>query len=141
MSGWCLTMMMPHDDVLTAATGLLADLVVVVHLTFIVFAALGGLLALRSRWVPWLHLPAAGWGAFVEMSGGACPLTPLENSLRRAARQPGYAGDFIDRYLMPIIYPSGLTQNIQIVLGTSLIAINVVIYAVIWWRRPRSRSG
>jgi large conductance mechanosensitive channel len=132
---------MRHNDFFGVTAGLLANLVVVVHLLFIALAALGGLLALRWRGMPWLHLPAAGWGTFVEMSGGVCPLTPLEASLRRAAGRPGYEGDFIDRYLTLIIYPAGLTQDVQIALGTSLIAVNVVIYAFVWGRRPPVKEG
>lgn len=114
--------------------GILADLVVVLHLVFILFAALGGLLALRWRWMPWLHLPAAAWGAFVEVSGGVCPLTPLENRLRAAAGQPVYAGDFVERYLTPIIYPENLTYGMQLALGAALVLVNAAIYAVVWRR-------
>ena len=114
---------------------LLADLVVVIHLLFIVFVALGGLLALRWRWVPWLHLPAAAWGGFVELTGRICPLTPLENQLRRAAGSAGYEGDFIEHYLLPVIYPAGLTREIQFGLAALLVVINVMIYAVVWRRR------
>ena len=61
-----------------------ADAVAVIHLLFVAFAVLGGLLALRWHWVAWLHLPALAWGATVEFTGWICPLTPLENSLRSA---------------------------------------------------------
>ena len=114
---------------------LLADLVVIIHLLFIVFVALGGLLALRWRWVPWLHLPAAAWGGFVELTGRICPLTPLENQLRRAAGSAGYEGDFIEHYLLPVIYPAGLTREIQFGLAALLVVINALIYAVVWRRR------
>jgi hypothetical protein len=114
---------------------LLADLVVVIHLLFIVLVALGGLLALRWRWMPWLHLPAAAWGGFVELTGRICPLTPLENLLRRAAGSAGYEGDFIEHYLLPVIYPAGLTREIQFGLAALLVVINVMIYAVVWRRR------
>lgn len=115
---------------------LLADLVVIVHLTFIIFATLGGLLALQWRWFPWLHLPAAGWGAFVEISGRICPLTPIENRLRRAAGGPTYEGDFVERYLLPVIYPIGLTEEVQLLLGGLVLVVNVGIYAFVWrtWR-------
>src|SRR5512135_1510455 len=92
----------------------LADLVVTLHLAFVVFTALGGLLALRWRWIPWLHLPAAAWGGFVEATGRVCPLTPLENWLRGAAGGPVYAGDFVEHYLLPIVYPPRLTREIQL---------------------------
>jgi uncharacterized protein DUF2784 len=114
---------------------LLADLIVVIHLLFIVFVALGGLLALRWRWVPWLHLPAAAWGGFVELTGRICPLTPLENQLRRAAGSAGYDGDFIEHYLLPVIYPAGLTREIQFGLAALLVVLNAVIYTIFWRRR------
>lgn len=117
--------------------GALASIVVAFHFVFIVFAALGGLIALRVRWIPWLHLPAAGWAAIVVLFGWICPLTPLENALRRAAGAEGYAGGFIDRYLVPVIYPAGLTREIQIGLGLALLALNLAVYAVVLRRRRR----
>jgi hypothetical protein len=113
----------------------LADLTVILHFLFILFVVFGGLLALRWRWLPWIHLPAAAWGGFVELTGRICPLTPLENRLRRAAGSAGYEGDFIEHYLLPVIYPAGLTREIQFALAAMLVAINVVIYAVVWRRR------
>lgn len=118
---------------------LLADLVVTLHFLFIVFVALGGLLALRWRWFPWLHLPAAAWGGFVEVSGRICPLTPLENRLRRAAGGSGYESDFIEHYLFPMIYPAGLTREIQMALAAILVVLNVVIYAVVWRSRRQAQ--
>ncbi len=114
----------------------LADLVVLTHLAFIVFALVGGLLALRWRWVPWVHLPAAAWGASVEVFGWFCPLTPLENWLRRASGSAGYSGGFIERYLMPIVYPAELTRELQLLLGCFLVVVNLAIYLVVWRRRP-----
>lgn len=114
---------------------LLADLVVLVHFGFIAFAVCGGLLALRWRWIPWVHLPAAAWGALVEFAGWTCPLTPLENALYRRAGSDGYAGDFIGHYLLPLIYPSGLTREIQLGLGLVVIVVNLLIYRAVWNRR------
>jgi hypothetical protein len=115
---------------------LLADLVVVLHFLFILFVAFGGLLALRWRWMPWLHLPAAAWGGFIELTGRICPLTPLENQLRRAAGSSGYEGDFIEHYLLPVIYPAGLTREVQLVLAAVVVILNAVIYTIVWkrWR-------
>jgi hypothetical protein len=113
---------------------LLADFIVTLHLSFVLFTALGALLALRWRWFPWLHLPAVAWGAFVEVTGRICPLTPLENRLRRAAGGSGYEGDFIEHYLLPIVYPPGLTQEIQLTLGALLVVVNGAIYATVWHR-------
>ena len=113
----------------------LADLVVTLHLAFVIFTALGGLLALRWRWVPWVHLPAAAWGGFVEVTGRVCPLTPLENWLRGAAGGSAYEGDFVQHYLMPIVYPPGLNQEIQFALAVVLVIVNIGVYAVVWQRR------
>ena len=113
----------------------LADLVVVLHLAFIVFVVAGGFLALRYRWAPFLHLPAALWGAFIEVSGAVCPLTPLENALRRAAGSSGYSGGFIDHYVIPIVYPSGLSQRVQLVLAGLVVLVNALVYLVVWHRR------
>ena len=114
-----------------------ADLVVVVHLSFIVFVVLGGLLALRWRAAPWLHLPAASWGATSEFFGWSCPLTPLESWLRDASGAGGYSGGFIEHYVLPIVYPAELTREMQLVLGAFVIAINLAIYTLVWWSRPR----
>jgi len=114
---------------------LFADLVVLLHLGFILFAALGGLLALRWRRAPWLHVPTALWGGFVEISGRVCPLTPLENALRRAAGEAGYRGGFIEHYVLPLVYPEGLTREAQLVLAGLLLAVNAVVYAIVWRRR------
>ncbi|MGY2489809.1 DUF2784 domain-containing protein [Cupriavidus sp. CP313] len=117
-------------------TAWLADLVVIVHGLFILFVVAGGLLVLRWPRVAWLHLPAAVWGVLIEWSGWICPLTPLENSLRQAAGQAGYSGGFVERYLLPLIYPAGLTPAVQLWLGAVVLAVNVAVYAL-WWRRRR----
>jgi len=115
----------------------LADLVAVAHFAFILFALLGGLLALRWRWIMWLHLPAATWGALIEFFGWYCPLTPLENWLRREGGEAGYPGGFVERYLLPVIYPGALTREIQVIIGVFVVVLNVVIYWVVW-RRARA---
>jgi Protein of Unknown function (DUF2784) len=122
----------------------LADLVVGLHFLFVLFVIFGGLLALRWPRAAFVHLPSAVWGAFIELAGGICPLTPLENSLRARAGEPGYEGGFIEHYIFPVLYPSGLTRPIQIGLGFIVIAINLVIYAQVFAglrRRARSRSA
>ena len=118
----------------------LADLVAFCHLAFIIFALLGGLLALCWRWVPWVHVPVVAWGAAVEFFGWFCPLTPLENSLRRASGSAGYSDGFIERYLMPIIYPEELTRELQMLLGCALVVLNLAVYFVVW-RRKRTLSS
>jgi cobalamin synthase len=119
---------------------ILADLVVGVHALFVTFVVLGGLLALRWPWVPLLHLPAAVWGALIEFQGWICPLTPLEKSLRAAAGEAGYQGGFIEHYLLPALYPAGLTRGVQLVLGTAVIVVNVLVYAYLLRRVRRRRS-
>lgn len=114
-----------------------ANLIVVLHLGFIIFAVLGALLVLKWRWVLFLHIPAAVWGALIEFQGWLCPLTPLENSLRAAAGQAGYGEGFIAHYLLPIIYPAGLTREIQITLGIFIIAINLAIYGWVIVRQKK----
>lgn len=119
----------------------LADAVVVFHLLFIVFVLLGALLILRwRRWV-WLHVPAVAWGMAVEFMHLYCPLTPLENSLRAKAGAAGYEGDFVGHYLIPLIYPTGLTPEIQIVLGAIVLAVNLVVYSILIVRWQRARDA
>jgi hypothetical protein len=115
--------------------GLSADAIVLLHLGFIVFVALGGLLVLRWPKVTWAHLPAAVWGILIEFTGWVCPLTPLENRLRAAAGSPVYSGGFIDRYIMPIVYPPGLSRSMQVVIGCTVIGFNLLIYGLAFARR------
>ncbi len=115
----------------------LADAVVLVHLAFILFVAAGGLLVLRWPRLAWVHVPAVVWGALIELAGWICPLTPLENRLRAAAGDAAYAGGFIDRYIMPIVYPAGLTRGMQLALGIAVIAVNLLIYGRLVIRRKR----
>ncbi len=113
----------------------LADWLVLVHLGFVVFVVAGGFLILWRRSLRWIHLPAAAWGALLEFTGWICPLTPWEQALRLKAGQGGYTGGFIDHYLLPILYPQGLTSGVQIALGLLVIGVNVGIYAFVWYRR------
>jgi hypothetical protein len=113
----------------------LADGVLLLHLLFILFVVLGGLWVLRRPRLAWVHLPAALWGAGIEFFGWVCPLTPLENALRRVAGEAGYRGGFIEHYLLPVIYPGALTREIQIGLGLAVVAINAVMYGLLLRRR------
>ena len=110
---------------------LLADLTVLLHGAFIVFVVFGGCLAWRWRWVAWVHVPCAAWGAMIELVGWVCPLTPLENAFRARAGEAGYRGSFIEHYVVPAIYPAGLTRAQQMVLGAGVVAINVVAYGLL----------
>jgi hypothetical protein len=116
-----------------------ADLVLVTHLAFILFVVLGALLVLRIPKVAWLHLPAAFWGAYVEIAGRICPLTYLENRLRIRAGQEGLHDSFIEHYLLPVIYPSGLTSSVQLWLAILVITVNVLLYGWILLRRRKTR--
>jgi hypothetical protein len=121
--------------------GNLATLVVLGHFAFIVFVMFGGLLALRWRWTPWLHVPCFVWGGWIEVSGGICPLTPLENDLRRAAGEAQYAGSFIEHYILAIVYPPGLTRTVQLTLAVGLVLLNLAVYAWVVRRWMRERSS
>jgi hypothetical protein len=121
--------------------GNLATLVVLGHFAFILFVMFGGLLALRWRWVPWAHIPCFVWGAGIEVVGGICPLTPLENRLRAAAGDSQYAGTFIEHYILPVMYPAGLTRTVQLVLAVGLVVLNLAIYAWVIRRRRREAAA
>jgi hypothetical protein len=116
----------------------LADLVLVVHLAFVVFVVLGGFLVLRWRWVAWLHVPTAIWGVLIEYAAWICPLTPLENTLRQRGGQPGYHGSFIEHYILPVLYPGALTRTTQIVLGSVALLVNLIAYGLVIARRKRT---
>ena len=116
----------------------MADLIVLLHFAFVVFVVLGGLLALRWPRIAWLHVPAVIWGALIEFTGWICPLTPLENRLRRAAGEAGYQGDFIAHYILPALYPDGLTRSDQLVLGGIALALNIAIYTAVIVRHRRA---
>jgi hypothetical protein len=113
----------------------LADLVVLAHLLFVLFAVAGGALVLYRRRLAWLHVPAAAWAVFIELSGGICPLTPLENELRRRAGGPTYDGSFVEQYVIPLLYPAALTRDQQWLLGGVVILVNVAVYGVVLTRR------
>lgn len=119
---------------------LLADAVLGLHFGFILFVVAGGLLVLRWGWIAWLHLPCAAWGMLIELFGWICPLTPLENSLRRAAGEAGYAGGFIETHLLPLVYPGGLTREIQLLLAGLVVLVNGIVYWFVW-RRRRAREA
>ncbi len=106
----------------------LADAVLLAHLAFVVFVALGGVLVLRWPRLAWVHVPAALWGAVVELTGAVCPLTPLENSLRRRAGHVPYAGGFVDHYVTAVLYPVTLTRSRQVALGVLVLAVNGIVY-------------
>ena len=115
----------------------LADLVLLIHFAFVVFVIMGGFFASRWRWLPWVHLPAVAWSVVLEFSGWICPLTPLENSLRQASGEAGYADGFLEHYLLRVVYPVGLTPEIQIYIGLGVLLINGLAYSVVWQGRSR----
>ncbi len=119
----------------------LADFVVVIHAAFVLFVIFGGLLVLRSPRLTWLHLPAAVWGILIEFAGWTCPLTPLENALRLRGGEAGYSAGFIEHYVLPALYPTGLTRNFQIVLGSVVLVFNLAVYAMIIARQRAATMG
>ncbi len=120
-------------------SSLLADAVLLLHFVFVSFVIAGGLLVLWWPKLAWLHLPAAAWGALVELAGWICPLTPLENEFRARAGRFGYSGGFVEHYLTPLIYPSALTSKTQLLLGIGVIAVNSALYGVLLVRARRRR--
>ena len=119
----------------------LADALVLLHGLFVVFAVAGGALVLWRPWFALVHLPAAAWAAWVELSASVCPLTPLENRWRRAAGEAGYEGGFVEHYVVPALYPDGLTPRMQLALGVAVIAINTLFYTLAWRRARRRAPG
>lgn len=119
---------------------ILADLVLVLHLAFILFVVAGGFLALRWRSIGFLHLPAVLWGVYIEVSGGICPLTPIENALRGAAGTGVYSSSFIEHYLTPLIYPGSLTHSTQLLLAGFVVLANVLAYSIVWRHSKNSPS-
>ena len=119
---------------------LAADLVVLFHLGFILFVVTGGFLVLRWGKVAWLHIPCVLWGAWIEITGWVCPLTPLENGLRIAAGSARYSGGFVEHYIIPLVYPAELTRRTQLALGVGVIALNLCIYGLVVLRQS-GRNG
>ncbi|HET7292860.1 MAG TPA: DUF2784 domain-containing protein [Vicinamibacteria bacterium] len=111
---------------------LLADVLVAFHLAFILFVAIGAALAFRWPRIVWAHVPCALWGAWVELAGWICPLTPLELELRRKAGLQGYAGGFIENYVLPVVYPDTLTRTMQVAFGLGVLGVNGVLYWALW---------
>lgn len=118
---------------------ILADALVLLHLLFVAFVVGGGFLLVRWPRLLWLHLPAAAWGAFVEFTGSICPLTPLENHLRVLGGGGAYGGGFVERYLLPVLYPENLTLPIQQVLGGVVVGVNLVAYALAYRSARRKK--
>ncbi len=119
-------------------TGVLADLGLALHLSFILFAVGGGLLALRWPRASWFHIPVLAWAALIEFMGWICPLTPLENWLRAQGGGAVYERSFIEHYVVPIVYPPGLTVEAQWLLAVLLLAVNAAVYS---WALHRRRTG
>lgn len=118
---------------------LAADALVVLHAAWLVFVVLGALLSLKWPRAAWVHVPAVVWGGVVELTGWICPLTPWENELRRMGGEEGYAGGFIEQYVMSVVYPEGLTREIQVVLGVGVLVLNAGLYAFVVRRRRSQR--
>ena len=119
----------------------LADALVLGHLLFVAFVMAGGFLLVRWPKLAWLHLPAAAWGAIIEFTGWICPLTPLENQLRVMGGGYAYRGGFVERYLLPVLYPENLTASIQQVLGGVVVVVNVIAYVLAYRALRRNNRG
>jgi hypothetical protein len=109
-----------------------ADLILIIHLAFIAFVIAGGILALKWKRIVFIHIPCVLWGALIEFKGWICPLTPIENQLRKVAGDNGYSGGFIEHYIMPLVYPQSLTQKIQILLGIGVLVANFCVYRTVF---------
>jgi len=120
---------------------LLADAVVILHFTFVLFVLFGGLLAWWKPRIAWLHLPAAAWGAVVEFGGWICPLTPIEQWLRFEGGESAYGPDFIGHYILPVLYPAMLTPSVQVVLGAIVVVVNVTIYGWMLYQARQMKPG
>ncbi|MDO8252650.1 MAG: DUF2784 domain-containing protein [Rhodoferax sp.] len=118
-----------------------ADGVLLLHMAFILFALFGGALAARWRWMPFVHLPTAAWALFVELTGRICPLTYLENDLRIRAGQSGYPESFVEHYLLDVIYPAGLSREVQFVLAALVVVVNIAIYFYLYRRGRFNKRG
>ena len=118
---------------------ILADILVIIHLCFILFSVMGGLLVLKWRWSVLVHIPAVLWAALIEFRGWICPLTPFENWLRQESGAAGYEPGFVGHYIVPIIYPYSLTRKLQVVLGFFVLAINLFIYGWVLYNRIKQR--
>lgn len=123
-----------------SAYRVLADAVVVIHFGFVLFVVLGGALVLRWRRAAWVHLPCAAWGALIEFGGWICPLTPLEHHLRDLGHRAGYAGGFVEHYITRVMYPAGLTRQMQVAIGVFVIAVNLLFYWLALGRKHRART-
>jgi len=116
---------------------ILTDIVVMLHFAFVLFALFGGIGVLYRKFIVWIHLPAVVWAVLIEFAGWICPLTPLENLLRDRGGLGGYETGFIEQYLMPVLYPAGLTRNLQMVMGGAVLAVNLFVYALLWRRTAK----
>jgi hypothetical protein len=114
------------------AYNLAATTIALLHLLFILFVLFGGLLVLRWPRLMWVHLPAAAWGVLIEFFGWWCPLTKWENYFLQAAGRAGYSGGFVSHYIMPVIYPAGLTRGMEVVLGAIVLVINLAVYVKVF---------
>ena len=116
-----------------------ADAILLLHLAFTLFAVLGGLLVLRRPALLWLHLAAVLWGVAIEWADWICPLTPLENFLRERGGEAGYAGGFIEHYIVLLLYPENLAIELRYLLGLGLVATNLIIYGYVFLARHRQK--
>jgi hypothetical protein len=110
-----------------------ADIVLFTHFLFAAFAVFGGVLVLHGAAWAWVHIPTVLWSSVVNLMSWTCPLTPMENALRMRAGETGYSAGFVQRYLGPVVYPRGMPRRLELVAGVSVVAWNVLVYAVVIW--------
>ena len=108
-----------------------ANLTLIVHFAFILFVVFGALLFFVATKIVFIHIPAFIWGSYIELTHSICPLTYLENWFLHKANLTTYSEGFIQNYLVPIVYPTDLTKDLQIYLGITLIVVNIIIYGFI----------
>lgn len=120
---------------------LLADAVVLLHVAYIAYVLLGALLVRRWPVTVWPHLAAVAWGVFIAVTQRVCPLTPLEVALRVRAGQVGYTGGFVEHYVLPVLYPAGLTSGVMVAEGVLVVVVNLALYAWVWRARRLARAG
>jgi hypothetical protein len=117
---------------------LAADFLLLLHLAFILFVALGAFLVLKWPRIAWLHIPCALWGMAIEFGGWICPLTPLEQHFLKLAGEAGYSGGFLEHYIWPLVYPDNLTRGMQVGLGLAVLVVNLLVYGIVLARHKRN---
>jgi hypothetical protein len=115
-----------------------ADLVLLGHFLFVLFAVAGGALVYFEPGWALVHVPVVLWSSIVNLAAWTCPLTPLEKSLRLSAGQSDYRGGFVQHYIGRLVYPKGMPRQMELVAGVSILVWNALVYALVLLLRSRS---